>query len=170
MRGNEQVPNLIRLSGCILLSSRKKNDDNFGTSYINDVTHFRGCADLCPKPNITDNPLSRKSHVEEFSEPVPALFQALTAEADPHERWLTFTYPVDLDMTVFGPKNEMKYHISEYRSCTTERKRVTPTALAGLRATRDSCWRTNWLIGRLRAYYRVRYNWSERHEHCVEKN
>ncbi|KAG5348351.1 TSG protein, partial [Acromyrmex charruanus] len=71
------------------------------------------CVDLCPKPNITDNPLSRKSHVEEFSEPVPALFQALTAEADPHERWLTFTYPVDFDMTVFAPKheNEMKYHI-----------------------------------------------------------
>ncbi|XP_020282159.1 twisted gastrulation protein homolog 1-A-like isoform X2 [Pseudomyrmex gracilis] len=59
------------------------------------------CVDLCPKPNVTDNPLSRKSHVEDFSEPVPALFQALTSEADPHERWLTMTYPVDFDMTQF---------------------------------------------------------------------
>ncbi|GAB1862795.1 Protein twisted gastrulation [Camponotus japonicus] len=72
------------------------------------------CVDLCPKPNVTDvNPLSRKSHVEEFSDPVPALFQALTAEADPHERWLTFTYPVDFDMSLFSPKyeNEMKYRL-----------------------------------------------------------
>ncbi|KAL6419592.1 hypothetical protein ACFW04_011310 [Cataglyphis niger] len=39
----------------------------------NETLHY-----LCPKPNVTDNPLSRKSHVEEFSDPIPALFQALT--------------------------------------------------------------------------------------------
>lgn len=70
------------------------------------------CVELCPKPNITDNPLSRKSHVEEFSDPVPALFQALTAEADSRERWLTFTYPVDFDMSLLTPKpDEMKYQL-----------------------------------------------------------
>lgn len=73
--------------------------------------------DLCPKPNITDNPLSKKSHVEDFSEPMPGLFQALTAEPDPHERWLTFTFPVDFDMSLFTPKHEkeMKYHMRAYR-------------------------------------------------------
>ncbi|KAK9295339.1 hypothetical protein QLX08_010294 [Tetragonisca angustula] len=71
------------------------------------------CVDLCPKPNITDNPLSKKSHVEDFSEPMPGLFQALTAEPDPHERWLTFTFPVDFDMSLFAPKHEkeVKYHM-----------------------------------------------------------
>lgn len=74
-------------------------------------------ADLCPKPNITDNPLSKKSHVEDFSEPMPGLFQALTAEPDPLERWLTFTFPVDFDMSLFTPKHEkeIKYHMREYR-------------------------------------------------------
>lgn len=68
-------------------------------------------ADLCPKPNVTDNPLSKKSHVEDFNEPVPGLFQALTAEPDPHERWLTFSYPVDFNITFFSPKpeKEIKY-------------------------------------------------------------
>ncbi|XP_001600362.1 twisted gastrulation protein homolog 1-A [Nasonia vitripennis] len=73
------------------------------------------CVDLCPKPNVTDNPLSKKSHVEDFNEPVPGLFQALTAEPDPHERWLTFSYPVDFNVTFFSPKpeKEIKYRISE---------------------------------------------------------
>lgn len=53
--------------------------------------------------------------MEDFSEPVPGLFQALTAEPDPHERWLTFTYPVDFDMSLFAPKQEkeIKYHMRE---------------------------------------------------------
>ncbi|CAL1687341.1 unnamed protein product [Lasius platythorax] len=69
------------------------------------------CVELCPKPNITDNPLSKKSHVEEFTEPIPALFQALTAEADPDERWLTFTFPIDFNMLVPKRENEMKYQL-----------------------------------------------------------
>jgi len=70
--------------------------------------------------------LSKKSHVEDFTEPVPALFEALTAEDDPHGRWLTFTYPIDLDVREYEPKheNEMKYHLRKYRNCTTERKRA----------------------------------------------
>jgi hypothetical protein len=78
--------------------------------------HHPNClalSDLCPKPNVTDNPLSKKSHVEDFNEPVPGLFQALTAEPDAHERWLTFTYPVDFDITLFAPnqEKEIKYHM-----------------------------------------------------------
>ncbi|KAJ8682118.1 hypothetical protein QAD02_017910 [Eretmocerus hayati] len=64
------------------------------------------CVDLCPPPNKTDNPLSKKSHVEEFNEPVPGLFQALTAEPDPHERWISYTYPIDIDPGLFSPKQE----------------------------------------------------------------
>lgn len=47
---------------------------------------------------------------------MPGLFQALTAEPDPHERWLTFTFPVDFDMSLFTPKHdkEMKYHMRMY--------------------------------------------------------
>lgn len=58
---------------------------------------------------------------------MPALFQALTAEPDPLERWLTFTYPVDFDVGSFTPKhgNEMKYHMRKYRNCIIERKRLT---------------------------------------------
>lgn len=74
-------------------------------------------ADLCPKPNVTDNPLSKKSHVEDFNEPVPALFQALTAEEDPLQRWIPFTFPVDYDMTLFHSKEkDMTYHMREYPS------------------------------------------------------
>lgn len=42
---------------------------------------------------------------------MPGLFQALTSEPDPQERWLTFTYPVDFDVALFTPKHgkEMKY-------------------------------------------------------------
>lgn len=45
---------------------------------------------------------------------MPGLFQALTAEPDPHERWLTFTFPVDFDMSLFTPKHENKYTMSMY--------------------------------------------------------
>lgn len=79
------------------------------------------CVDLCPKPNVTDNPLSKKSHVEEFSEPVPGLFLALTADPDPHKRWLTYTYPVDFNVTMFKSKqdHEPKYYM---QSIDTESK------------------------------------------------
>ncbi|XP_011495050.1 PREDICTED: twisted gastrulation protein homolog 1-A-like [Ceratosolen solmsi marchali] len=60
------------------------------------------CFDLCPKPNITSNPLSKKSHVEDFDEAFPELFQALTDEPDVHKRWSSFTYPVDLPIKIFN--------------------------------------------------------------------
>ncbi|XP_011145757.1 twisted gastrulation protein homolog 1-A isoform X3 [Harpegnathos saltator] len=70
------------------------------------------CVDLCPKPNVTENPLSKKSHVEDFNEPVPALFQALTTEEDPLQRWIPFTFPVDYDLSLFHSKDkDMTYHM-----------------------------------------------------------
>lgn len=63
---------------------------------------------MCPKPNNTVSELSRKSHVEDLTEPTPDLFSALTDDRDTLQRWLTFTFPVDLDITIFKPK-EIKY-------------------------------------------------------------
>lgn len=56
---------------------------------------------MCPKPNET---LSKQSHVEEFPEPVPELFKALTTE--PEDKWSTFTFPVDYDNALYGAKNK----------------------------------------------------------------
>ena len=66
---------------------------------------------MCPKPNNTVSELSRKSHVEDLTEPTPDLFSALTDDRDTLQRWLTFTFPVDLDIALFKPKldKEIKY-------------------------------------------------------------
>jgi len=51
---------------------------------------------MCPKPNTTSSALSKTSHVEEFEESIPGLFQALMSpEPDPQDRWITFIFPVD---------------------------------------------------------------------------
>lgn len=61
---------------------------------------------MCPKPNDTGNALSKKSHVEDFQDPVPDLFQALMTEPDTLDRWHTFTFPVDIDIAMYRPKFE----------------------------------------------------------------
>lgn len=68
--------------------------------------------DMCPKPNDTGSSLGKKSHVEGFPDPVPALFAALMSDADPQERWITFTFPVDFYMDSYRPKleKEFKYY------------------------------------------------------------
>jgi len=69
------------------------------------------CVDMCPKPNDTSSALSKKSHVEIFSDPIPALFTALMSEADTQERWITVTFPVDFYTDPYRPKleKEIKY-------------------------------------------------------------
>lgn len=71
------------------------------------------CVDMCPKPNETSNELYKKSYVAEFKDGVPGLFQALTSEPDQQERWLSFTFPVDFDISLFGAarEKEVKYHL-----------------------------------------------------------
>lgn len=64
--------------------------------------------DMCPKPNSTDNRLSRNSHVEDFIERVPALFRSLTESPDTLNRWDTITYPVDYNFTHIGINKETK--------------------------------------------------------------
>ncbi|BET00379.1 Twisted gastrulation (Tsg) protein conserved region [Nesidiocoris tenuis] len=69
------------------------------------------CVEMCPKPNYTVSALSRKSHVEDLPEAIPNLFQALTAEPDGQQRWLTVTFPIDLDIAHIKPhqKPDVKY-------------------------------------------------------------
>jgi hypothetical protein len=64
---------------------------------------------MCPKPNNTVSSLSRKSHVEIFSDPIPALFAALMSEPDTQQRWITFTFPVDFYMDPYRPKLEKEF-------------------------------------------------------------
>ncbi|KAF5269541.1 hypothetical protein FQA39_LY08730 [Lamprigera yunnana] len=70
------------------------------------------CVDMCPKPaDAGGTSLSTKSHVEEFAEKVSGLFQVLTEDPDPQNRWTSFTYAIDLDATLFAPKKEIKLHM-----------------------------------------------------------
>ncbi|XP_017112941.1 protein twisted gastrulation [Drosophila gunungcola] len=70
------------------------------------------CVELCPKPNDTRNSLSKKSHVEDF-DGVPELFNAV---ATPDEgdsfgyNWNVFTFQVDFDKYLKGPKLEKDGH------------------------------------------------------------
>lgn len=75
---------------------------------------FYPIADLCPKSNDTGSiPLSKKSHVEDFDEPFPELFRALTEEPDEHQRWISFTYPISLPNRILTPQqeNNFKYYM-----------------------------------------------------------
>ncbi|KAJ8969498.1 hypothetical protein NQ314_001723 [Rhamnusium bicolor] len=66
---------------------------------------------MCPKPNDTGSVLSKKSHVEVFSESVPALFDVLTELPDPHNRWNSTLFPVDIDISQYEAKKDFKLHM-----------------------------------------------------------
>lgn len=68
-----------------------------------------GFLDMCPKPNDTSSALSKKSHVEILSEPLPTLFTGLMSEDDDLARWITFTFPVDFYMGSYQPKIEKEF-------------------------------------------------------------
>lgn len=68
---------------------------------------------MCPKPNETDNLLSKKSHVEDL-EKVAGLFKALTDEPDHMNRWTSMTFPVDFNFTHIGVKKETKLMLRKY--------------------------------------------------------
>jgi len=71
---------------------------------------------MCPKPNDTGSSLSKKSQVEDISNAVPGLFQALTIEPDTERRWTAFTYPVDHDLTYLSPSPKQELHIQVFES------------------------------------------------------
>lgn len=68
---------------------------------------------MCPKPNDTQTELSKTSYVEELADGVPGLFAALTSDPDPQQRWLSITYPVDIDLSAYRPvpEKQLVYHI-----------------------------------------------------------
>lgn len=70
---------------------------------------------MCPKPNDTQTELSKSSYVEELADGVPGLFAALTSDVDPQQRWLSITYPVDIDLSAFRPlpENQLIYRLRE---------------------------------------------------------
>lgn len=69
--------------------------------------------DMCPKPNDTQTELSKTSYVEELGDGVPGLFAALTSDPDPQQRWLSITYPVDIDISAYRavPEKQVVYHL-----------------------------------------------------------
>lgn len=69
------------------------------------------CVDMCPKPNVTLHELSRKSHVEELSENIPTLFQALTSQSDPQDRWSIVSFPVDINQAAFKPSQVVQAQV-----------------------------------------------------------
>lgn len=77
---------------------------------------------MCPKPNVTTNELSRKSHVEDLSDSVVTLFTALVSEPDLQQRWESLTYPIDLDIEILTPDFQKefkllqsKFHLTIYK-------------------------------------------------------
>ncbi|KAJ8924722.1 hypothetical protein NQ315_000874 [Exocentrus adspersus] len=77
-------------------------------------TECCSCVDMCPKPNDTAGVLSKTSRVEVFYESVPALFNVLTEQDDPHHRWNSTTFPVDVDLNQYEPKKDFKLHMRKY--------------------------------------------------------
>lgn len=71
------------------------------------------CTDMCPKPNDTRTELSKTSYVEELDDGVPGLFSALTIDPDPQERWLSITFPTDIDISAvrLAAENKLVYHL-----------------------------------------------------------
>jgi len=75
--------------------------------------------DMCPKPNITTNELSRKSHVEDLSDSVVNLFTALVSEPDIQQRWESLTYPIDLDIEMFKPDFQKEFKLLQSKLHST---------------------------------------------------
>jgi Twisted gastrulation (Tsg) protein conserved region len=59
---------------------------------------------MCPEKQPGAS-LQRASSVEALPDPIPDLFNHLTAEADSLSRWTTHTYPAHLDLLYFNPEN-----------------------------------------------------------------
>ncbi|GFS15980.1 twisted gastrulation protein homolog 1 [Elysia marginata] len=60
-------------------------------------TECCSCVGLCPPPDLDDE-LDKGSTVEHLKDPIPALFDVLTEQEDPQQRWTSFTYAIDLNL------------------------------------------------------------------------
>ncbi|XP_046387154.1 twisted gastrulation protein homolog 1-A-like [Ischnura elegans] len=92
------------------------------------------CVDMCPKPNNTNGgtsgTLGHKSHVEPYQDDMPELFQVLMSEPDPQQRWVSYTYAVEFELSPYFrpklPEKEMKLktHAAEQDVTSPEKKDV----------------------------------------------
>ncbi|XP_076358176.1 twisted gastrulation protein homolog 1-like isoform X1 [Tachypleus tridentatus] len=111
---NEGVCGSI-VSKCMLTQSCKCEKTNVTCNRncfycLDDLyTECCSCVELCPKPNDTDTDLSKKSHVEDLPEPIPALFTVLTEEEDHKLRWISYTFPAHITIITANGKNEIKF-------------------------------------------------------------
>lgn len=58
--------------------------------------------------------MNKLSHVEEYSEVAPELFNLLTEYPDTLERWQTFTFPFNIDIGDYKPKQVVKIEMSKF--------------------------------------------------------
>jgi len=82
-------------------------------------TECCSCVGLCPAPNPEDE-LAKTSSVEDLPDPIPDLFNVLTEEEDPKQRWSTYTFAVDLDKLLFKPGG--KYSPNKNKVIHTDEK------------------------------------------------
>jgi len=68
---------------------------------------------MCKKPNISDSALNKKSNVEDFQESAPGLFTALTEGPDTFNRWNSTIFPIDIDISQYANKKEVKLIMRE---------------------------------------------------------
>ncbi|XP_037069196.1 twisted gastrulation protein homolog 1-B-like isoform X2 [Pollicipes pollicipes] len=68
------------------------------------------CFKMCPKPERSWTDLAMHSEVEEFAEPEISLFRLLTETPDQNQRWVSYTFPVDHQITSFK-HSSTKYKI-----------------------------------------------------------
>ncbi|KAJ8929959.1 hypothetical protein NQ314_017324, partial [Rhamnusium bicolor] len=64
------------------------------------------CVDMCPKDNETTNILSKNSHVEDFPDAVPELFDVLTEIPDEFNRWNVILFPEEIDISQYTTRKE----------------------------------------------------------------
>lgn len=68
--------------------------------------------ELCPKPNDTNrNGLALESLVGGL-DAVPDLYKAITDGPDAEEKWTIFSFPVDVDASVYGTKMDHDFNMN----------------------------------------------------------
>lgn len=111
---NEQVCASI-VSKCMLTQSCKCDlkDCTCCKECYNCLNYLYGeccsCVDMCPKPNETQQARHMTSLPDKL-EGFPALFDALTLEEDEEERWVSFTFPVDIPEVLYE-KDPSSFHV-----------------------------------------------------------
>jgi hypothetical protein len=120
---------------------------------------------MCPKPSETTNQLSKQSHVEEL-EGFPALFDALTIDADAEERWDIFTFPIDFDTLKGGGKFDYLVKSADNMATRPNRKKTGVVTLNCTVAYMSQCMSWNKCKEGCRSMGASSYRWF--HDGCCE--